>query len=134
MNMPYVDFAEVEGAKVGKPFERELKILMSADMQPDVEGFTLIVATLAPNGGCTDVHSHESSGELMVFMSGSGKAWLDDVEYALKPGVAMYAPPGVSHKTMNTGEEPLMIACVFVPAVDTNYIRQNIEAAQKAGS
>jgi mannose-6-phosphate isomerase-like protein (cupin superfamily) len=68
----------------------------------------------------------------MIFMSGRGRAWLDGVEHELKPGVAMYAPPGMLHKTMNTGEEPLMISCVFVPPIDTNYIRQNIEAAQRA--
>jgi len=130
--MPYTDYEKFPGGKVGKPFERELKVIMSPDMNPDIQGFTLIVSTLAPNGGCTDLHSHDSSGELMVFMSGKGRAWLDGVEYELKPGVAIYAPPGVTHKTMNTGDEPLMISCVFVPPIDTNYIRQNIEAALKA--
>lgn len=131
--MPYTDYEKFPAGKVGKPFERELKVIMSPDVNPDVQGFTLIVSTLAPNGGCTDIHAHDSSGELMIFMSGKGKAWLAGVEYELKPGVAIYAPPGVSHKTMNTGDEPLMISCVFVPPIDTNYIRQNIEAANKAG-
>jgi mannose-6-phosphate isomerase-like protein (cupin superfamily) len=130
----YVDFSEVQGCKINKPFERELKVIMSPDVDPDVKGFTLLVSTLAPNGGCTDMHSHASEGELMIFMSGRGKAWLDKEEYALKPGIAIYAPPGVPHKTLNTGDNPLMIACVFVPPIDTGYIQKNVAAAQKAGS
>jgi mannose-6-phosphate isomerase-like protein (cupin superfamily) len=129
--MPYADYETFPAGKVDKPFERELKLIMSPDMDPDVQGFTLIVATLAPNGGCTDLHTHETSGELMIFTSGTGKAWLDGVEHELKPGVAMYAPPGVPHRTMNTGEEPLTISCVFVPAIDTDYVRKNIEAAHE---
>ncbi len=130
--MPYVDFNDFPAGKVGKPFERELKVILSPDINPEVRGFTFLVSTLAPNGGCTDIHMHDDSGELMIFMSGRGKAWLKGVEYEIKPGVAIYAPPCVPHKTMNTGDEPLMIACVFVPPISTEYIRQNIEAAQKS--
>ena len=68
----------------------------------------------------------------MIFISGTGKALLGDKECEIGPGTAMYAPPGVLHRTENTGEEPLQIACVFVPAVSTAYIRENIEAARRA--
>ena len=130
--MPYKDFSTIEAGTVPKPFERELKIIMSPDTDEDVKDFSLLVSTLAPNGGCTDFHSHEDGGELMVFTKGHGKAWLDGKEYELKPGVAIYAPPGVEHKTMNTGTEPLEIICVFVPAISTQYIMDNIKAAQEA--
>ncbi len=128
--MPFVDFSAIIGSKIDKPFEREIKFLLSPDMDPSVKDFTFLLSTLAPHGGCTDFHAHTGAGELMIFMSGKGKAWLDGVEHDLKPGVAIYAPPGVEHKTMNTGPEPLQIACVFVPAISTDYIRQNMEAAQ----
>jgi mannose-6-phosphate isomerase-like protein (cupin superfamily) len=132
--MPYIDFSTVPGARIGKPFERELKILLSPDNNPEVKGFTLLLSALAPDGGCTDIHAHDDGGELMIFMSGRGRAWLGDDEYELKPGVAIYAPPGVRHRTMNTGSEPLEIACVFVPAISTDYITRNIEDAKKARS
>jgi len=127
--MPYIDFSKITGEKVSKPFARELKVIMSPDTHRDVKDFSLILSTLEPDGGCTDVHAHENEGELMIFMSGTGKAWLDGVEYELKPGVAIYAPPGVGHKTLNTGKTPLAIACVFVPGVSTDYILENIRAA-----
>ncbi len=129
--MAYVDSNVIGAAKIDKPFERELKVVMSPETHKDVKDFTLLISTLAPNGGCTDFHSHEASGELMVFTQGTGKAWLDGVEYELKPGVAMYAPPGVEHKTLNTGDTPLVIICVFVPPASVDYIQANIEAARK---
>jgi mannose-6-phosphate isomerase-like protein (cupin superfamily) len=130
--MLFADFDTIEGALIGKPFERELKIIMSSQTDAHIKNFTLILSTLAPDGGCTDFHSHDEGGELMIFMSGQGKAWLEGKEYELKPGVALYAPPGMVHKTLNTGKDPLRIACVFIPAISTEYITANISAAKKA--
>lgn len=120
--MPYVDASKVPESRVPPPFERALKVVMSPETHDDVKDFTLIFSALAPRGGCTDFHAHESTGELMVFTQGTGKAWLDGEEHELKPGVAMYAPPGVEHKTLNTGEVPLEIVCVFVPPAPADYI------------
>ena len=115
--MPYVDAADVEESRVAPPFERVLKMVM------EDQEFTLIYSELAPRGGGTDFHVHESSGELMVFIGGTGKAWLAGEEHQISPGDAMYAPRGVEHKTLNTGTEPLKIVCVFVPPVSADYIR-----------
>lgn len=130
--MPIVDMNQIPSARVGKPFERELKVILSPDSNADVKGFSLLESILAPDGGCTDFHSHPTSGELMIIMSGKGKAWLEGKEYELKPGTAIYAPPGVEHKTLNTGSEPVRIACVFVPSIDTTYILESVRAAQTA--
>jgi mannose-6-phosphate isomerase-like protein (cupin superfamily) len=129
--MPFVDINSIAESKVPKPFERALKVVMSPETHPDeVKDFTLLLSTLAPNGGCTDFHAHEKSGELMVFISGHGKGWLAGVQHEIKPGTAMFAPPGVEHKTMNTGDEPLTIVCVFVPPAPADYIRANIKTAE----
>ncbi len=131
--MPFIDTNTIPASHVDKPFERDLKIIMSPQTHNEVEDFTYLVSELAPDGGCTDFHGHDTAGELMIFISGHGRAWLGDEEYQVKPGTVMYAPPGVPHKTLNTGDTPLQIGCVFVPAVDTDYIKANIEAAKKAG-
>lgn len=130
--MPVVDMEKAPSSKVDKPFERELKFILSPDTHGDVKGFTLLESILAPNGGCTDDHAHEKSGELMIFLSGRGRGWLGDEEFEIRPGMVMYAPPGVRHRTLNTGDEPVKIACVFVPDIDTDYIRKSIEDARKA--
>jgi mannose-6-phosphate isomerase-like protein (cupin superfamily) len=122
--MPYVDASNIPEARVPSPFERALKVIMSPETHPDVEGFTLIFSSLAPHGGCTDFHVHEGSGELMVCTQGTGKGWLAGEEYELKPGVAIYAPPGVEHRTLNTGDARLEIGCVYRPRAPADYIRQ----------
>lgn len=131
--MAYIDFFALPGSHVPKPFARELKIALSPDSCADVSGFSLIISTLDPDGGCTDSHAHAGSGELMIVISGHGTAWLNGEEFVLRPGVAFYAPPGASHRTMNPGAEPLVMACVFVPSVPDDYIRKSIEAARKSG-
>lgn len=128
----FVKFDTIQGSKINKPFERELKVLMSPDKDGTVKEFTFLLSTLAPNGGCTDWHSHSESGELMIFLSGKGKAWLENNEFTIEPGTALYAPAGMKHKTLNTSSEPLQIACIFIPAISTSYIQKSIEESEKA--
>lgn len=81
----FIQFDTIQGSKINKPFERELKVLMSPDKDDEVKGFTFLLSTLAPNGGCTDWHLHSKSGELMIFLSGKGKAWLENNEFTIEP-------------------------------------------------
>ncbi len=127
--MAYVDASGLKEIRVPEPFERALKVVMDPATHEDVEGFTLLFSALAPGGGCTDFHSHDGSGELMVFTQGTGRAWLAGEEYDIKPGVAIYAAPGVEHKTLNTGSIPLEIVCVFMPPAPVDYVRRMIEEA-----
>lgn len=127
--MPYVDANDLPAARVPKPFERELKVVMSPETHPDVEGFTLLFSNLATGGGATDSHAHDGSGELMVVVSGRGRAWLAGEEHELQPGAVMYAPPGVEHRTLNEGSGPLELICVFVPAAPADYVKQMIAEA-----
>lgn len=48
--MPYVDANELPAVSVPSPFERSLKVVMSPQTHPGVEGFTLLFSTLAPEG------------------------------------------------------------------------------------
>jgi len=127
--MPYVDAGEIREVSVPAPFERALKIVMDPTTHEDVKDFTLIFSALAPDGGCTDFHIHDLSGELMVCTQGTGRGWLAGEERELKPGVAMYAPPGVEHKTLNTGKIPLELVCIFMPPAPADYIREMVEQA-----
>lgn len=52
-NAMFVEFRSIAGVKIDPPFERELKILMSPDKDDAIKGFTLLLSTLAPHGGCT---------------------------------------------------------------------------------
>jgi len=127
--MAYVDAGKIQQVLVPEPFERALKVVMDPATCEDVEDFTLIFSALAPEGDAQTFHIHDLSGELMVCTQGAGRAWLAGVERELKPGVAMYAPPGVEHKTLNTGKIPLELVCVFMPPAPADYIREMIEQA-----
>lgn len=120
--MAYADSLQIPPRRVPPPFERELKVVMSPETHEDVTDFTLLVSTLAPGGGGTDFHTHEGSGELMYVTRGRGRGWLAGREVELKPGAAMYAPPGVEHRTLNDGDEPLELICVFIPPAPADYI------------
>ena len=47
-------------------------------------------------------------------------------EHELKPRAAMYAPPGIELRTLNTGDTPLKLICVFVPPAPADYIEKTI--------
>lgn len=69
-------------------------------------------ASLAP-GASIGLHKHETSSEMMYFISGSGKFILDGAEERVSANMAHYCPKGSSHTLMNDGTEDL----VFFAAV-----------------
>ena len=103
--MPYVDADRPASARrrVPKPFRARAQGRDVTGDPPRCRGVHFAVLDTGSGRGRTDYHAHDVSGELMVLVSGRGAAWLAGEEHELKPGVAMYAPPGVEHRTMNTG-------------------------------
>lgn len=65
-------------------------------------------------GALVKRHNHTEE-EVMFFISGHGKFVTDDQEIHLEPGVCLYAPPGVSHEIINTGDEVLRFVWAFSP-------------------
>ena len=55
------------------------------------------------------VHTHETSSEVMFFISGHGKAVCDGVEEIIRPGVAHFCPRGSTHTVVNTGDDDLVM-------------------------
>jgi quercetin dioxygenase-like cupin family protein len=85
-----------------------------------------------PDGGCKNMimgvvtfhpgsdpgpHSHDAEEEIIYVLSGSGQTTVGDRVYPLEPGVAVYTEPGIEHSVRNTGQEPLVLLCVFSPPV-----------------
>ena len=131
--MSFIDVNVVEEQTVPPPFHRRLSIILAPDLDDTVKGFTFLISTLEPVDGKTPMHDHGNVGELMYFISGKGKAILEDgTEYMIKPNTVLWAPPGVKHQTVNLSDEPLRIACVFIPAVNADYIQKSIQDSMKA--
>ncbi len=66
---------------------------------------------------------HPNVEQTLYFLSGTGKAVLDDVESELKSGDVVVVTPGVKHNFVNTGEEPLKIYTTYSPS---NHIEGRI--------
>lgn len=64
--------------------------------------------TIYPTGTTTG-HSHDDMEEIYYVLSGEGIMVVGDDEYPIKPGDALYVPPGEFHTTKQTGILPLTV-------------------------
>jgi quercetin dioxygenase-like cupin family protein len=63
-------------------------------------------------GAVFDVHHHPYEHEIFV-LEGEGVAHGPEGEVEMRPGVAIYVPPGEPHGYRNTGEGTLRFICVI---------------------
>lgn len=57
-------------------------------------------------------NTHETSSEVMYFLSGTGKVLYDGVWEPVAPGTCHYCPKGHSHSLVNDGTEDLVTFAV----------------------
>lgn len=76
-----------------------------------------------PPGGVVRKHSHDANEEVLHFISGSGKALLDDVEYRLEGGTTLFLGKLRTHTFINDGDTDLHWAWFFVPSGLENFFR-----------
>jgi len=74
-----------------------------------------LVVMNIPVGGDIGEETHKHVEQILYFQSGTGKAVLDGVESLLGPGDVLVVTPGTKHNIINTGNEPLLIATIYVP-------------------
>lgn len=70
-----------------------------------------------PAGTLAAAHTHEGEEEIIHILAGGGAIITDELEAELKPGAAVFIPPGVSHRIRSDGPEPLRLVTVFSPPV-----------------
>jgi mannose-6-phosphate isomerase-like protein (cupin superfamily) len=75
---------------------------------------SLAEATVPP-GRATIPHFHRISEEIYTFLTGMGRMWLGDDEAEIRAGDTVVIPPGVPHKLVNTGPDPLVLLCCCAP-------------------
>lgn len=63
-------------------------------------------------GGCSPHHSHNYEHEIYV-LSGKGKAFIEEKEYALKEGSFILIKPNLKHQIKNTGKEEFIFLCII---------------------
>jgi mannose-6-phosphate isomerase-like protein (cupin superfamily) len=121
---------EEKGVEIPAPYRRQIKVLFAPDKEGVAE-LTFSHAILPPNGR-TDYHVHDRP-ELIYVVSGSGVCVHEGEETLVKEDVALWVPTGEHHQLINTGDVPLKLATVFVPAytASQNY-KRCVDAAEAA--
>lgn len=113
---------EEEGVLIENPYKRRIKVLFAPDKN-GVNDLTFSFALIEKDSQ-TDYHTHDR-GELIYIVSGKGVAVCDDKSYEVSPDVVIWVEKGEKHQMINTGDEILKLATVFVPGymAKDNYAR-----------
>lgn len=130
--MEVVKCWEEPGVTIPAPYVRHIKVFFAPDKN-NVPEMTFTHALLYPNSR-TDYHTHDKP-ELIQIISGHGIAICDGEETQIGPDMALYVRAGEMHQVINTGEETLKLATVFVPGFNSqeNFDRcLNAAKEQKA--
>ncbi|MGA8426650.1 MAG: cupin domain-containing protein, partial [Candidatus Dormiibacterota bacterium] len=61
--------------------------------------------------------THPAEEEMIYVLSGRGRIITDAMVVDLRPGLAVYIPPGVHHATAADNGEPLHLLTAFSPPV-----------------
>ena len=99
-----IRFDELEPSVVShmKGGEGEARLQLVQDVDNKI-----MRSVLAP-GASIGLHTHETSSEVMYFLSGTGKVLYDGVWEPVAPGTCHYCPKGHSHSLVNDGTEDLV--------------------------
>lgn len=128
--MKIVNAREENGVEVPAPYRRQVKVLLAPDKE-GVEELTFSHAILPPSGR-TDYHVHDRP-ELIYVVSGRGICVHEGEETGVQEDMVLWVPTGEHHQLINSGDTPLKLATVFVPAYTaTQNYKRCLDAAAKA--
>lgn len=78
-------------------------------------GHTQLVVMSVPPGGEIGEEVHDGIDQILVFVSGRGRAVLDGQETPVGPGQVAVVPSGVRHNFLTEGDEPMKLFTVYGP-------------------
>ena len=96
-----------------------------------------IVLMTVPVGGEIGDEVHETTDQLLTFVTGTGEADLNGHTHAVDAGDLCAVPAGAQHNFRNTGDEPLVLYTIYSPpehAADGAFAtKEEADAAEAAG-
>lgn len=96
-----------------------------------------IVIMTIPVGGEIGDEVHETTDQILTFISGSGEADLNGETHAIDAGDQCAVPAGAQHNFRNTGDEPLVLYTVYSPpehpAEADHATKEEADAAEASG-
>jgi uncharacterized cupin superfamily protein len=69
-----------------------------------------------PGSTVQPAHCHPMGEELIYFISGEGKVYVDGIIKPVSEGTAVLFEQGSIHMVRNTGTDEMKVACFFAPA------------------
>ncbi len=70
-----------------------------------------------PGDSLASSHTHDTQEEILYTISGVGSIITAEQEIRMKPGVAVFIPPGLAHQIRVDSPEALMVVTLFSPPV-----------------
>ena len=74
---------------------------------------TQLIARIKPHTTLNPLHSHKDIEEIIYIVKGKGAVWVDGEVCQIEEGDSVLFPPNSKHTTKNTGDEPLLLLCIF---------------------
>jgi quercetin dioxygenase-like cupin family protein len=118
----YFNKNDLTELKAPEPFTRYAKIFFDDTVIADAP-LSLAVFRYEP-GQEGPEHVHEDKVEVYYCLKGKGTVIVDEKEYLLEAGSALYIPPEKYHETKNTGNEVFEFLGIFAPCENFDSIRQ----------
>lgn len=79
-----------------------------------------------PPGAYHGKHVHDKSDELLFCISGEAIQGVDQTEYTMRPGDAMFIPKGEVHWMENRGDEPFVVIGIYPNAANFDDTDQHL--------
>ena len=96
-----------------------------------------IVLMTVPVGGEIGDEVHETTDQILTFISGTGEADLNGETHPIEAGDQCAVPAGAQHNFRNTGDEPLVLYTIYSPpehAADAQFAtKEEADAAEASG-
>jgi mannose-6-phosphate isomerase-like protein (cupin superfamily) len=76
--------------------------------------------------------THHDVDQILIFVQGTGTAYLNEEQYSVGPGDAVFVPAGTKHNFINTGAEDLKLYTIYAPAEHKpGIVRETKEEADR---
>ncbi len=112
--MIHAKSSQAKSYRTPEPHERELKVLISPNLQQGVEGLS-VGMTILPPGKSSSFHSHGAECETWIIVSGAGEVVLGEERESVGPESVIFIPRKVKHQIVNTGQETLRMFWIYTP-------------------
>jgi mannose-6-phosphate isomerase-like protein (cupin superfamily) len=104
--MKLISLDNIPSEKLSHNPNIQKKAMLSAG---ELGNLTNFAQAIFPPGEIVAQHSHEAMDEVFFIESGQGEILIDDVNYALHPGICVVVNARETHELRNTGDRELVI-------------------------